>query len=133
MSNVMRPEPSAVLPRDKLDTANAEKLVALGFPAVEPVLPQLLEWMQDFNWPVAQVLQHLLASIGAPLAPYVRVVLSQEDEIWKYWVLHCIVRESKELAGMLRADLQRIALSPTASEKKEDVDLVVKEILEGIQ
>lgn len=129
----MRPDPRALLPHDKSDTENAEKLVALGFPAVEPVLPQLLEWIQDLNWPVAQVLQHLLASIGAPLAPHVRTVLRQEDQIWKYWVLHSVVRESNELAGALRADLQRIALSPTASEQMEEVDVAAKEILERMQ
>lgn len=129
----MRPDPRALLPDDKLDTASAEQLVALGFPAIEPVLPQLLEWMQDFNWPVAQVLQHVLANIGAPLAPHVRKVLSQDDEIWKYWVLHCIVRESKELAQALRPDLKRLVSSPTASEKIEEVDLVATEILEGMQ
>lgn len=129
----MRPDPRALLPDDKLDTASAEQLVALGFPAIEPVLPQLFEWMQDFNWPVAQVLQHVLANIGAPLAPHVRKVLSQDDEIWKYWVLHCIVRESKELAQALRPDLERLVSSPTASEKIEEVDLVATEILEGMQ
>lgn len=129
----MRPDPEALLPRDKFDTANAEQLAALGFPAIEPVLPQLLEWMQDCSWPVAQVLQHLLASIGAPLAPHIRKVLNQEDEIWKYWVLHCIVRESSELARAVMPDLQRLATFPTAREQMEELDLVAKGILEVMQ
>lgn len=129
----MRPDLRELLPHDKLDTANAEQLVALGFPVIEPVLPQLLEWMQDYNWPVAQVLQHMLVNIGAPLAPHVRNVLRQKDEIWKYWVLHCIVRESKELAQALRPDLERLVSSPSAGEKKEEVDLVAMAILEVMQ
>lgn len=128
----MGPEPKASLPRDKFDTASAEQLVALGFPAVEPVLPQLIEWMQDFNWPVAQVLQPLLASIGVPLAPYVRKVLSEEDEVWKFWVLHCIVRESKELGKALRTELQYIVLNPTPGAKQEGAASVASEILKGI-
>lgn len=127
----MRPDLSTLLPQDKIQTEKAEAIVALGFPAVEPILPALVEWMQDINWPVAQVLQPFLAGIGAPLAPHVRRVLETTDEIWKYWVLRCIVRESSELAESLQTELLRLAQSPTSSELKEEIDVQAREILEG--
>lgn len=123
---------AALLPSDKLETDKAEAIIAQGFPAVEPVLPALLEWMQDINWPVAQTLQPFLASIGVPLAPHVRHVLETKDEIWKYWVVRYLVGESIELARVLKPELQHLALEPTPSEREEELDVVAKEILQRI-
>ena len=83
---------AAILPTNKRDTERAEAIVALGFPTVEPILSTLLEWMQDINWPVAQVLAPFLANIGGPLAPHVRPILQTDDDIWKYWILDCIIK-----------------------------------------
>ena len=43
---------TAHLSVDKTDAAAASKVVAIGFPSVEPVLPRLLEWLHNMNWPV---------------------------------------------------------------------------------
>jgi len=115
-----------------METEKAEALVALGYPCIEPILPELIEWMQDCNWPVAQVLQPFLASIGAPLAPHIREVLQSDDDVWKYWVISCIVSESSELACLLTAELQCIALSPTVGEHEHEVDAQARAILERL-
>ena len=120
---------SALLPRDKFDTERAEAIIALGFPAIEPILPALLEWMQDINWPVAQVLEPFLTGIGCPLAPHVRHVLETDDNVWKDWVLRCIVAKSAELQAMLRPELERLAAHPTPGEKTETLDILANEIL----
>lgn len=102
-----------------MEMEKAEAIVALGYPKVEPMLPALLEWMRDMNWPVAKVFQPFLASIGAPLAPHIRRVLESNDEIWMYWVLRCIVTESTELVQILRPDLERLAHSPEGEQAHE--------------
>src|SRR5262249_44528772 len=56
----------ALLPTGKHDVASARALVALGYPAVAPVLPQLLEWVQDINWPVAAVLAPFSRALARP-------------------------------------------------------------------
>lgn len=121
---------SSIVPKDKLDTGSVALIEALGFPAVEPVMPQILEWMQDINWPVAQALQPFLAGIGAPLTPYIRAILATEDETWKYWALACIVSFSDALSETLRTDLKRLARSPTVGEALEEVNLIASDILE---
>ncbi len=128
----MPPDLEAILPSDKIETEKAEAIVALGFPAVAPVLPLLVEWMQDMNWPVAQTLQPFLASIGAPLAPHIRHVLETDDDIWKYWVVRCVVGESDELAQVLKPELLRLASLPTPGEADEEVDQMAREILERV-
>ena len=120
---------TSLLPIDKMDTEAASKVVALGFPGVEPVLPQLLEWLQDMNWPVAQVFQPFLASIGAPLAPHIRAVLATDDDVWKYWLIQGVVVNSAELAHALKPELERLAHSPTDGETAEGVSEVSAQII----
>jgi hypothetical protein len=121
----------ALIPVDKFDTKRAEELVALGYPAVKMVLPSMLEWMQDLNWPVAHVLRPLLVSIGAPLAPDIRSILETTDETWKWSVLQSIVGQSRELAESLDSELRRLAESPTSSEVNEELDTLTQQILAG--
>jgi hypothetical protein len=125
----MRSDLTAFLPKDKFDTDKIDSVIALGFPAIEPILPALLEWMQDINWPVAQALQPFLTSIGGPLAPHVRYVLSTDDDVWKWSVLHCIVLRSPELQTILRADIERIATCPTQGEQAEELDELARQIV----
>jgi hypothetical protein len=118
------------LPRDKHDTQRAQALIALPWDDVAPAMPQILEWMQDVNWPVAGVLLPYLAGIGPRLAPYVKTVLASDDEQWKYFVLQGIVRHSRELACELDGELQRFAHAPTMGELEEGVAEVAREILQ---
>lgn len=118
-----------LIPQTKFDLERAEAIRALGFPTIEPILPSLMEWMQDINWPVARVLQPLLAGIGTPLEPHLRFVLQTEDSIWKYSVLDHIVRHSTELIHIFTPELQRLAHQPSQQEKSEELDSLALELL----
>jgi hypothetical protein len=89
-----------------------------------------VEWLQDYNWPVALVLAPFLASIGAPLVPHVRHVLDSNDDVWKYWIVERILGQSRELAGAFRADIERLAWSPTLEESQQEVDEVAQGVLQ---
>ncbi|WMW80873.1 DUF5071 domain-containing protein [Undibacterium cyanobacteriorum] len=119
-----------LIPRDKLDLERAEAAVAAGYPAVAPILPELMEWMQDMNWPVARALQALLAGIGSPLEPHIRRVLESDDLIWKYGVLRWIVAESPELIAIFTPDLQRLSMQANVAEQAEELDVLAHEILQ---
>jgi len=122
-----------LIPTDKFDTKRAEELVALGYPAVTEVLPSMLEWMQDLNWPVAGVLQPFLAGIGAPLTAHIRSILKSTDETWKWAILQGIVCESHELAESLRSELTRLAETPTPSEVHEELQALAQQIVAGLR
>lgn len=121
----------SLIPRSKMDTERAEAAVAAGYPAVAPILPELLEWLQDMNWLVAQILAPFLASIGSPLIPHIRHILKTDDEIWKYWIIVQIMGDSHEVAEAFRDELERLAYSPTEREAHEELNeeaqLVLKE------
>lgn len=128
----MEINPAALIPNTKFETDRASALVQLGFPAAEPALPQMLEWLQDLNWPVAGIFQPFLKGIGRPLAPYVRNILCGDDDGWKYSLLTAVVAQSPELALALKPELERIASKPSSGELDEDVSAVAIEILTKI-
>ena len=121
---------SELIPKTKFETEKIEALILLGYPAVEPIIRDLMEWIQDMNWPVARVLQPFLASIGAPLEPYIREVLKTDDEIWKYWVILDIIGESPQLFEIFLPELERIANNPTPREHAEELDEIAQSVLE---
>ncbi len=122
-----------LLPQDKADIARAEAIVALGYPAVKPILPDLVGWLLDYNWPVARVLGPFLGTIGLPLLPHARHVLGTNDDVWKYWVLSLLVKPSIPLAAALKEELERLANVPTAGEIAEELDLEAREILDSLK
>ena len=119
----------SLIPQDKHDIKTAEAAIKAGYPAVEPVLPELLEWMQDLNWPVAKVLAPFLASIGRPLVPHLEKIFATDDETWKYWIINDIISESEELAAALRNELERIAYAPTEIELEEEINEDARAVL----
>ena len=121
----------SLIPSTKFEIEKAATLVQLGFPTVEPVLPQILEWLQDLNWPVGLVFKPFLACVGQPLAPYVRAILASKDDCWKYSLLSAVVAQSAELARALRPELQHLATNPSAGELKEEVNQIATEIMEA--
>jgi hypothetical protein len=117
----MMASPHPLVPKDKLDIETAQFAMRAGFPAVEPVLYELLEWIQDCNWPVGRELFPFLASIGEPLAPHIRRVFESDDYIWQYWIC-CLFQESPALYSIFREDIHRIASSPTTDERTNELD-----------
>jgi hypothetical protein len=129
----MNANPRDLQPRNKGDMANAYAIVALGYPAVAPVLPDLLEWLQDCNWPVSHPIGDFLASIPEQMSPLIWNVLRGDDHIWKYW---CIVRlitvMPPGIAEQFRTELSRLAEKPTPSERAEELNEVAGDALQSL-
>ncbi|WP_156826128.1 DUF5071 domain-containing protein [Paenibacillus terrigena] len=86
----------------------AEVIVSLGYPRVQRILPGLLEWIQDLNWPGAMVIADFLKTIGSPLIPFIRDVLQQhsDDDVWIGWIFSQIINEwSTEHITQLKEEL----------------------------
>jgi len=121
---------SQFVPKDKHDLATARAAVDVGYPGVAPILPDLLVWLQDCNWPVAHVLAPFLASIGEPLVPHVERVMTSDDYVWKYWMIGAIMRYSPDVASSFRSELERLVSCPTQVESHEGLDQQAREVLD---
>lgn len=120
-----------LIPKDKCDLETARKARETGYPRIEPILPELLEWMQDYNWPVAREIEQLLLEVGDPVIPYLAPILEGDDNIWKYWILTVILEQMPPASfGPIMDQITRIAEHPTSGEREEEVDLAAKDLLE---
>ncbi|MGE7945593.1 DUF5071 domain-containing protein [Lysinibacillus sp. NPDC093688] len=122
-----------VLPRNKSDNDRVEMIKKMDRDKILPLLPNLLEWIQDMNWPVAPSVLELLLTFPEEIVPHVQDVLSSDDENWKWFILNFLVIELPvESRAQFRGYLTRVAETPTHNELAEELDEVAKEILETI-
>lgn len=122
-----------LLPRHKHDNDRVEMIKKMDRDKILPLLPNLLEWIQDMNWPVAQSVLELLLTFPEEIVPHVQDVLSSDDENWKWFILHFLVLELPvESRVQFREYLTRVAETPTHHELSEELDEIAKEILETI-
>jgi hypothetical protein len=125
----LAPELRELLPRDKDDMERAERISALKYPEIAPVLPYLAIWLQDANWPVARVIAPCLIRVGAPLLPVLRTVLASSDSQWKYFMLDCVVRDmSPDVIAQIKQELQETV----DSDEIANVQEAAAEILQSL-
>ena len=127
------PQELSMLPKDKFDSEAVKRLSGLDDEQIEPIVPQLLEWIQDMNWPVAQLVCELLNEHYSVVEPQLYELLKpgQTDDIWKYNIIKYLIggRCGRPNDERLMTEIMRIAQHPTDSEKAELVDQAAKEFL----
>lgn len=118
-----------LIPKGKSDIETAEKLKNYSYEEVKEIIPNLLEWLQDLNWPVAKPVVEYLESINENITEELLPILKSEniDEEWKYWIVTIFgpITESYEI----QKAILRIANSPTENEINHEVNEIAKEIL----
>ncbi|MEK4385714.1 DUF5071 domain-containing protein [Solibacillus sp. FSL W7-1464] len=124
----------SLLPRHKSDNDRVEMIKKMDRDKILPLLPNLLEWIQDMNWPVASSVLELLLTFPEEIVPYVQDVLtSSDDDNWKWFILHYLVIElPKESRVQFREYLTRVSETPKRNELAEELDEIAKKILETI-
>jgi hypothetical protein len=121
---------AACIPADRHDHAAVNAAAELGLPAITPILPQLLQWVQDINWPVASGICALLRPSGPEIAPHLQAIFRSNDAVWSYCVIVNIVSHLPHETWVLIADdIHRIATNPTPAERADEVDLVARTAL----
>ena len=120
----------SLIPKSKADLETANRAKAAGYPTVEPVLGELIEWLQDYNWPVAHILAPFLAEIGTPLIPHIDHVFSTTDETWKYWMIVCLLSHNDDLYEHYKQRLIQFAERPTKNDRHHELDEVARELLD---
>ena len=119
-----------IVPAHKSDYEACNNLALASDAEVSEKLIELLEWVQDINWPVAPLICDRLKKIGSPLVEPVKNILRGTDDDWKYWIISGLLRDTpKETICLLKSELDKIVQNPTEGERTEEVDLVASEIL----
>lgn len=118
------------IPKNKYDFKAIERARLVGFPALNPVIPELLAWLRDMNWPVAKPVSELLSVSGAEIVPHIRAILLSDDAIWKFWILTELCPNlSPATLEELGPDVARLARNPTPADTIEGADDAAKVIL----
>lgn len=122
------------LPRDKHDFESVAVLKNIDKSITITLIPQLLEWLQDMNWPIAGEVAKLLLQFPEETIPHVKAVLQMDDDLWKEWCLRYFVSELPvELIASFKPILIRISTNPTPGEILEEVNETATEILELVE
>lgn len=112
------------LPTSKWDPERIQRLSQLDQTKRKVLLPYLLVWVQDINWPNAGKIAPFLIAGGQEIVPEIEWVLNGQDDIWKgNCIRHLLTHLSPETVQPLLPILKRIAEAPTANEKAEEIDV----------
>ncbi|WP_431808862.1 DUF5071 domain-containing protein [Lysinibacillus sphaericus] len=113
------------------DVDKVEKLKKLDRNVLEPLLPDLLEYTQDMNWPVASGVVEILLTFPKEIVSHVQAILSSNDDNWKWFILHfLVIKLPVESQVQFKQYLIRVAQTPTQNEIAEELDEIAKEIVD---
>ncbi|MFS0873908.1 DUF5071 domain-containing protein [Paenibacillus xylanilyticus] len=122
------------MPRTKMDYERVELLKSAPKEKVVPILPELLEWLQDMNWPIAKDIEDVVAKYEEYLLPHLLAVSKTTDGSWKYFLLHGLInRLSNKNLSELKPELLRMRFKPTKDEVQEELNEIIDELLSRIE
>ncbi|AZN41649.1 DUF5071 domain-containing protein [Paenibacillus albus] len=125
-----------LVPTYKFDYEVLGKLRKLDLNKIDinPIIPELFEWIQNINWPIAPDLCKILATFRAnDIIPQIKLVLNSGDDCWQNSCLCYLIPELPiEVKRELLPDLLRIATSPTEIEKYCEFDSYAKKMIDSL-
>ena len=118
------------LPQNINDTQAVQRLALLPFEAIKQDVPQLLEWLQDAHWDVAEGIAEFLRPHINEITQELLFILNSDDSMWKYYVICILISKAQQkLNPVLIRDLLRIAEHPSAIDAEDTVDNVAKMVI----
>ncbi|SHF80669.1 protein of unknown function [Flavobacterium segetis] len=117
-----------LIPKEKGDYKRAKNLKNYNVAELKPIIPNLLEWIQDMNWPISGIVAEYLVDNFIEIENEIYPILITVDHIWKWNVINIfkdLIVDEKNIEI-----IKRIAKNPTEMEKSEELDLLCKEVVE---
>jgi hypothetical protein len=68
-----------LIPKHKDDQKVIAGLKKLSFEQLEPIIPELLEWLQGANWPIARPVADILEPFADMIVPEIIKILKTND------------------------------------------------------
>ncbi|MDR6157669.1 hypothetical protein QF023_001185 [Chryseobacterium sp. SLBN-27] len=121
------------LPSNKSDLSFVNELYKINdIYTIKEDIPILMEWLQDYNWPPADLICEFLLKF--PLITYkkeILEILNSNDNVWKYWILLRLIKPSVTKKDQwLIPRIRDITINPSVGEKEDEVDEIANEIVE---
>ena len=115
-----------LLPKDKLDDSNLEKIKLLNDSDLSQITSELLTWTQDANWPIFPKIVEIIVARQDLFIGEISKVFQTDDMIWKYWILTNICPKlSLENKDFLKKDFDNMAkVLQTNTEEEEILELI---------
>ena len=115
-----------LLPKDKLDDSNLEKIKLLNDFDLSQITSELLTWTQDANWPIFPKILEIIVTRQDLFISEISKVFQTDDWIWKYWILTNICPKlSLENIDFLKKDFDNMAkVLLTNTEEEEILELI---------
>lgn len=117
-----------LLPKDKFDLETVENLKNFSFEEIQPIVPELLEWLQDCNWPVSKPILNFLLPFTDKISFNILEILKGSDEIWKYWILMGFGNSITN--NLVIEEIKRIAFKPSKNEINEGIAEIALELIQ---
>ena len=116
---------SVFIPVDKHDFEAVERIKNAEPNDIKKVLPQIFEWIEDINWPVAPELVKVLVKFDDLIIPFVIDLIHKPDGLREYSIYYFMLPLlSNSQLQLLKKELERIAYNPSSFETKEGYDKI---------
>lgn len=89
--------------KPKSDWEEQARQIVEGKVIIAPI--ELIYWLQDMNWPGADIIAKYLHSLpNDQIANAIKMVLASDDEMWIYWIKE--IWSNEELDVILNTEVQ---------------------------
>lgn len=124
-----------LIPQNKFDTSTIKQLEHIKTEQISTISMQLLEWIADMNWPVAQELIKVLPRFHKELMIDIKYILSDkvDDSIWKYWIINSLLPLfPPDGQTVFLPDIQRLAAMAASNEDEKNLIDAAKTFIESL-
>jgi hypothetical protein len=120
-----------LIPEDKDDFETVERLKAISFDELKPIVSELLTWLQDLHWQIARSIAEILIPFVDRLIPDFIEIFKTNDSEWKYNILILFGYTTND--PIFIEEIRRISFNPTQDEISEEVDIEARSILSKLE
>ena len=111
-----------LLPKDKFDDSNLEKIKLLNDSDLSQITSELLTWTQDANWPIFSKIVEIIVARQDLFIGEISKIFQTDDRIWKYWILTNICPKlSLENKDFLKKDFDNMAKVLSINTEEEEI------------
>jgi hypothetical protein len=116
---------NSIIPTNKHDFDAVEKIKDTNPKNIQKWLPQIFEWVEDINWPIAPKLAEVLVKFDDMIVPYLIDLIRNPDGLREYSVYFYMLPILTDIQlHLIKGELMRVAYNPSDFEKQEGYDKI---------